>query len=178
VVFILNRYFAAMGSAVEEAGGYVDKFLGDGVMALFGVETTGPVGCRSALVAARKMAEQLAVLNDDLSGDLDTPLRMGIGIHAGPVVVGELGHGRTISVTAIGDAVNTASRLESLTKEVGAQLVVSEVVRDHAGVTFPDYPRQEIELRGREGQLTVHIVADALTLDVVANKSGAKPAAV
>jgi len=78
--------------------------------------------------------------------------------------LGARAHGRTISVTAIGAADNTASRLESLTKEVGAQLVVSEVGRDHAGVVFPDYPRQEIELRGREGKLTVHIVADALIL--------------
>jgi adenylate cyclase len=110
------------------------------------------------------MAEGLEILNDELAGDLESPLRMGIGIHAGPVVVGELGHGRTFAVTAIGDAVNTASRLEALTKETDAQLVVSEVVRSHAGVEFPDYPRQEIELRGREGRLTVHIVADAATI--------------
>jgi adenylate cyclase len=164
VVFILNRYFAAMGSAVEDAGGYVDKFIGDGVMALFGVDSTGRDGCRAALTAARTMAERLAILNDELAGDLESPLRMGIGIHAGPVVVGELGHGRTFAVTAIGDAVNTASRLEALTKDADAQLMVSEVVRSHAEVEFPDYPRQEIELRGREGRLTVHIVADASTI--------------
>jgi adenylate cyclase len=174
VVFILNRYFAAMGSAVEEAGGYVDKFIGDGVMALFGVDRTGSEGCRDALAAARNMAVRLQSLNDELGSDLETPLRIGIGIHAGPVVVGELGHGRTVSVTAIGDAVNTASRLETLTKELGAQLVVSEVVRDHAGVAFPDYPRQEIEVRGREERLTIHIVADASTLE---DREAAAPAA-
>ncbi|HSR73096.1 MAG TPA: adenylate/guanylate cyclase domain-containing protein, partial [Kiloniellales bacterium] len=126
VVFVLNRYFAAMGLAVEESGGRVDKFIGDGIMALFGIERGPRVDCRNALRAARRMAERLVEVNAALAHDLEQPLRIGIGIHVGPVIVGEMGYGSATSVTAIGDAVNTASRLEALTKELDAQLVLSE----------------------------------------------------
>ncbi len=112
VVFVLNRYFEAMGRAIEEASGQVDKFIGDGVMALFG--TTGDIalGARQALDAARRMSRNLAELNATLVHDLETPLKLGIGIHVGPAIVGEMGYGRTVSLTAIGDSVNTASRIE------------------------------------------------------------------
>ena len=108
--------FLGEGRAVEAAGGRVDKFLGDGVMALFGIESGAQVGCRQALAAARLMSQRLGELNLSLRDELDQPLRIGIGIHCGPVIVGEMGYGNTVSITAIGDAVNTASRLEELTK--------------------------------------------------------------
>ena len=117
VVFILNRYFAAVGRAVESAGGRVDKFLGDGVMALFGIESGAQQGCREALTAARLMSERMGELNASLRGEIERPLRIGIGIHAGPIIIGEMGYGGATAMTAIGDAVNTASRLEELTKE-------------------------------------------------------------
>ena len=94
VVFVLNRYFAAMGRAVEAAGGRVDKFIGDGVMALFGIESGARAGCREALAAARLMSERLGELNLSLRAELDQPLRIGIGIHAGPTIVGEMGYGK------------------------------------------------------------------------------------
>ncbi len=164
VVFVLNRYFAAMGKAVEQAGGRVDKFIGDGVMALFGVEGDAQRACADALAAARGMAHQLAEINGELANDLERPLRIGIGIHVGPVIVGEMGYGAATSVTAIGDAVNTASRLEAMTKELGAQLVLSEPVAERAGQDLGRFPRREVELRGREGALAVRVVADAATL--------------
>ncbi|MGH6959354.1 MAG: adenylate/guanylate cyclase domain-containing protein, partial [Dongiaceae bacterium] len=113
LVFLLNRYFRAMGTAVESAGGQLDKFIGDGVMALFGVGSRPSEGCRRALAAARRMSESLRELNRSLANDVAEPLRIGIGIHAGPAIVGEMGHGRATSVTAVGDTVNTASRLET-----------------------------------------------------------------
>ncbi|MGE3936918.1 MAG: adenylate/guanylate cyclase domain-containing protein, partial [Rhodospirillaceae bacterium] len=128
VVFVLNRYFAGMGEAVTQAGGHLDKFIGDGVMALFGVEGGLRQGCRQSLAAARAMAERLDELNRALAHDLERPLRIGIGIHVGPVIIGEMGYGRASGLTAIGDAVNTASRLETLTKQFACQLVVSEAV--------------------------------------------------
>ena len=118
VVFILNRYFAAMGAVVERRGGHVDKFVGDGIVALFGLDSSPVEGARQALAASAAMAEALATLNDELRQVLREPLRMGIGVHAGPAIVGELGWGRAVSLTAIGDTVNTASRLEALTKEL------------------------------------------------------------
>jgi len=164
VVFILNRYFATMGAAVEDAGGRIDKFIGDGVMALFGVDGSIDDGCQGALAAARDMAARLDELNQTLAHDLPEPLRIGIGIHSGPVIVGELGYKAATSLTAVGDAVNTASRLEAMSKELGVQLVLSEPVAARSGADLSGFPRQEIELRGRTGRLTV--VAVARVLDV------------
>ena len=112
LVFLLNRFFRAMGEAVEEAGGRVDKFIGDGVMALFGIGSTPAEGCRNAFEAARRMAIHLSEINTALAHDLPEPLRIGIGIHAGPAIIGEMGYGHATGLTAIGDAVNAASRLE------------------------------------------------------------------
>lgn len=164
VVFVLNRYFAAMGTAVEQSGGRVDKFIGDGVMALFGVDRDVEAGCRDAVAAARLMIEHLGELNRSLENDLDRPLRIGIGIHSGSVILGEMGYGRATAMTAIGDSVNTASRLEALTKEFKAELVVSEPVAIRAGLDLGAFPRHEIEVRGRAGQLAVFVVGETASL--------------
>jgi adenylate cyclase len=173
VVFILNRYFAAVGRAVESAGGRVDKFLGDGVMALFGIESGAQEGCREALTAARLMSERMGELNASLRGEIEHPLRIGIGIHAGPIIIGEMGYGGATAITAIGDAVNTASRLEELTKEYTVELVVSEVVVAHAGFDLSDFPRQEVEIRGKREMLAVRTLLSAAELPA----SPAAPAA-
>ena len=164
VVFILNRYFAAMGRAIEHVGGRVDKFLGDGIMALFGVESEIGPGCRAALAAARLMSERLVELNEALNTELAEPLRIGIGLHAGPVIVGEMGYGSASAITAIGDSVNTASRLEGLTKEYDAELVVSADVMAHAGLDVPGGRRDEIEIRGKQQKLAVAVFASAQEL--------------
>jgi adenylate cyclase len=164
VVFVLNRYFAAMGRAVEAAGGRVDKFIGDGVMALFGIENDARAASRAALDAARLMSERLEELNRSLSGELEQPLRIGIGIHIGPTIVGEMGYGSAVAITAIGDAVNTASRLETLTKTYGCQLVVSEETVLRAGLDLSAFPRYEIEIRGKRDMLAVRTVASAALL--------------
>ncbi|GGF22124.1 adenylate/guanylate cyclase domain-containing protein [Aliidongia dinghuensis] len=158
VVFLLNRYFEEMGRAIEGAGGQVDKFIGDGIMALFGVESSIEEGCRAALAAAAAMSERLVHLNQMLSADLARPLRIGIGIHAGPTIIGEMGFGRTVSVTAIGDAVNTASRLEAMTKEAGVELIVSEIVARHAATDLDRFPALEIMVRGRAQPLTIRSI--------------------
>ncbi|MFI4986419.1 MAG: adenylate/guanylate cyclase domain-containing protein [Alphaproteobacteria bacterium] len=176
VVFVLNRYFAAMGHAVQEAGGQIDKFIGDGVMALFGVEEGPERGCRSALAAARAMVEQLAELNRVLAHELSEPLRIGIGIHAGPAIVGEMGYERATTLTAVGDAVNTASRLESLTKDYGAELVVSEQVVRYAGLDPTPYPHHEIMVRGRQQPLTILVVADTRSLPAAHEREPERPA--
>jgi adenylate cyclase len=161
LVFLLNRYFAEMGHAVQAAGGHIDKFIGDGVMALFGLDSGPAEGCRQALAAAKEMAQRLQSLNRTLAQELPEPLRMGIGIHTGPAIVGEMGYGTAVSITAVGDAVNTASRLEALTKSYQCELVVSEAVLRRAGIEAKDAPRHEIEIRGRVERLAVRTFASA-----------------
>ena len=164
VVFVLNRYFSAMGRAIETAGGRVDKFIGDGIMALFGIESGSPAGCRAALVAARLMSQRLDELNLSLQAELDRPLRIGIGIHCGPVIVGEMGYGNAATITAIGDAVNTASRLEELTKEYDCELVVSEETVRRAGTDLSAFPHHEIEIRGKREMLAIRTLDRAASL--------------
>jgi adenylate cyclase len=164
VVFLLNRYFRATGQAIEAAGGRVDKFIGDGVMAIFGLTSEPHLACRQAIDAARRMAEALDDLNEALSGDLDQPLRIGIGLHAGPSIVGEMGYERATQLTAIGDTVNTASRLESLTKEFAVELVVSQELIDRAGLDLQAYESHDVEIRGRQERLTVRAIKRAKDL--------------
>jgi adenylate cyclase len=158
VVFLLNRYFAAMGQAIEAAGGQVDKFIGDGVMALFGVEAGRAAASRQALDAARRMAARLAELNEALASDLKEPLRMGIGLHIGPAIVGEMGYGGVKGLTAVGDTVNTASRLEGLCKEYAAELVVSQDLLDQAGADLSAFRAEQVAIRGRRDELRVRVV--------------------
>ncbi|TAD89039.1 MAG: adenylate/guanylate cyclase domain-containing protein [Alphaproteobacteria bacterium] len=164
LVFLLNRYFAEMGQAIETAGGRIDKFIGDGIMALFGVDDGPEAGAKSALTAAAAMADRLERLNTELAATLDAPLKIGIGLHAGHAIVGEMGWGRAVSLTAIGDMVNTASRLESLTKDLGAQLVFSEDVARFAGLDLDQFAQEEVVIRGRQTSLRVAKVVDARTL--------------
>ncbi len=164
VVFVLNRYFAGMGSAVSEAGGYLDKFIGDGVMALFGVDRPVSEAARQALTAAKLMAQRLDELNKSLSTELREPLRIGIGLHVGPAIIGEMGYGKATSLTAVGDSVNTASRLETMTKEFSAQLVVSEAVAHNANIDLSAFPSHEIGVRGRSENITARVVTWARDL--------------
>jgi adenylate cyclase len=175
VVFILNRYFAAVGRSVESVGGRIDKFLGDGVMALFGIDSGAAAGCRGALAAARLISQRMGELNASLSGELDQPLRIGIGIHAGPIIIGEMGYGGTSSTTAIGDAVNTASRLEALTKEYRCELVVSDAVVTRAGLDLAGFPRHEIEVRGKRALLAVRTLPRAADLPAAAPAAAPQP---
>ncbi len=113
VVFVINQYFRHMGEAIEKSGGHLDKFIGDGVMALFGLEDSSDQAAQKALSAAKEMAIALEQMNQSLKSDLGEPLRIGIGLHMGQTIIGEMGYGKATSITAIGDAVNTASRLEA-----------------------------------------------------------------
>lgn len=161
VVHLLNRYFKTMGAAIDDAGGHVDKFIGDGIMALFGLDTDPETAARQALRAARSMGAALDGLNHEFRAELPQPLRMVIGLHLGTTIVGELGYGRSITLTAIGDAVNVASRLEGVAKEQNVPFVVSTALLERAGITADALPHQEVALRGRGESL--HVVLFAAT---------------
>jgi len=166
LVFLLNSYFEAVGQSITGAGGFVDKFIGDGVMALFGVETGPMDGCREALVAARRMIEHVQNLSHALAQELNEPLKIGIGIHCGPAVVGRMGYGATVHLTAIGDTVNVASRLQDLTKEFACQLVISEEVTRQAGLNVSGLSRHEITVRNRREALAIFAIDDVAALAI------------
>ena len=163
-VHTLNQYFEAMSQAIELHHGYVDKFIGDGLMALFGLDEGAAAACRHALGAAREMAERLEALNARLSHTVREPLRIGIGINAGPAIVGEMGNKAATSLTALGDSVNTASRVEGLTKRLGIQLVITPRVGEMAGIDLSGFQRMSASVRGKAEPLAVVAVTSALDL--------------
>ena len=137
MVFLLNRYFAEMGHAVEEAGGRIDKFIGDGVMALFGldsgVEARLPRGARRGQGHGRAPASISTARSPTTCPSRCASASASM---SAPRSSARWAMARAVSVTAVGDSVNTASRLEGLTKTYGAQLVVSEAVVLRAGIAL------------------------------------------
>jgi adenylate cyclase len=148
VVFLLNLLFAAMAESVEKSGGYYSNFTGDGLMALFGLKGKRPEGARAALQCALTMFQTLDILNDRLGAELAAPLAIGIGIHTGEAIVGRMGPPKTPILSAVGDSVNTAARLESMTKELGMPLVVSAETLRAAGIST-SMELKSVSLRGR-----------------------------
>ncbi|MHA1545903.1 MAG: adenylate/guanylate cyclase domain-containing protein [Alphaproteobacteria bacterium] len=158
VVFLLNRYCSLMAGAIIANGGYVDKFIGDGVMAIFGITDGITVGCRNALAAAAAMGAALDELNAEIVDGGGNPIKMGVGIHAGPAILGRIGaaggDGSAGGITALGDTVNAASRLETATKKLDT-VVISLHVLKAAKVELPNGAEHEITVKGRSAALKV-----------------------
>ncbi|MFB6450791.1 adenylate/guanylate cyclase domain-containing protein [Bradyrhizobium tunisiense] len=163
-VFIVNRFLGAVSQAVIENGGQPNQFVGDGMLALFGLSADPQEACRQALKAASGIATHIDELNELLSHDLRQPIRFGIGIHGGEVIIGDIGYRDHIVFTALGDAVNVAARLQDMTKTLACEAVVSEEVRRSAGLADDALPQQEVAIRGRDEPLAVRVVADAREL--------------
>jgi adenylate cyclase len=158
VVFILNRYFEAVGTAIERAGGVTSLFMGDGVMALFDPKDAATGGCREAVHAAHLMAEAVSVLSEELADELNEPMRIGIGIHAGSAVVGRMGWGESFHLTAVGDTINVAARLEQATKDYGAELVISEAAAVLAGLDVRAFDQHDLTVRNRAQPVLVRVI--------------------
>ena len=163
-VFVVNRFLGAVSQAVIECGGQPNQFLGDGQLALFGLSAGRQVACRQALKAAAMIGANIEELNRYLKHDLREPIRFGIGIHSGEVIVGDIGYRDHMVFTALGDAVNVAARLQDMTKSLGCEAVVSEEVLATAGLAADALPRQQVEIRGRKEPMTVRVVASAKAL--------------
>ena len=163
-VFILNRYFEAVGESVEEAGGYIDKFIGDGVLALFGLKASPQQAAKQALDAALRIKAALVHLNEEYESEFEHPLKIAMGLHAGPAIVGQMGYGQATSLTAVGDTINAASRLEGLAKELNVELVISEDLASRAGLDLSDRDRQIVQIRGRAAPLGSWIIPQADSL--------------
>jgi adenylate cyclase len=163
VVYILNRYFEDMGKAIVDHGGQIDKFLGDGILAYFGLDQDPRVGCRNAVLACQAMAERLVEVNRRLEHVVKEPLALGLGLHFGDVIPGSLGYRDHRSLTIIGDTVNTASRLQGLNKPAGSQLVLSTAVAAQAGLDLSFLPLRVAQVWGRNEPIRVYVVKDILT---------------
>lgn len=165
VVFILNRFFEAVGSAITAAGGMPNQFIGDGMMAIFGADSDAADACRRALRAARLIDWHLAEMNRALANELQQPIAFGVGIHAGEVILGTMGYREHAQTTAIGEAVHIASRLQELTKEYRCQLVVSEIVGKRADISLDAFPTHEVQVRGLSAPLSIYAIDSAAALD-------------
>ncbi len=154
-MFLLNRFFAEVGEGINGPGGWIDKYLGDGLLALFGVNQPVEEACRSALVAAIEIDAALERLNHELKDELTTPLRIGVGLHVGPLILGRIGHRASAATTVIGPAVNVASRLEALTKEYAVQVIASAELMRMAGVPVQDLRRADVVVRGASAATSV-----------------------
>src|SRR3954470_17608635 len=163
-VFIANRFLGAVSQAVIESGGRPNQFVGDGMLALFGLSVSRQEACRQALRAAALVAGHGDELNKFLAHDLHEPIRFGIGIHGGEVIVGDIGYRDHMVFTALGDAVNVAARLQDMTKPLACEAVISDEVRTTAGVAADALPQQQVEIRGRNEPMIVRTVADTRTL--------------
>jgi adenylate cyclase len=149
MIALLNRYYAEASAAIHARGGAIDKFIGDGLMATFGVPQPLPAPQRNALEAAQDMLVRVARLNTELAAEGLAPLEIGIGIHSGEVLAGYVGSRKRRDFTVIGDPVNTASRLESMSKTAGYPVICSNEVAAAVGFAggLVDLGLQEIKGR-------------------------------
>ncbi len=148
VVGLLNRYFSAMTDIIFAHGGTLDKYLGDGLMALFGAPTTTPEDASNALNTAVAMQRRILGINMELQQEGLPEIGVGIGLHTGEVTVGYIGSERRSEYTAIGDSVNTASRLES--NALGGQILLSDATAKAARSRYKLKARDPITVKNRE----------------------------
>jgi adenylate cyclase len=147
VVGLLNRYFSAMTEIIFDHGGTLDKYIGDGLMALFGAPSASPTDAMNAVKAAVTMQKRLTSLNDELGQAGYGKISVGIGLHTGEATIGYIGSDKRSEYTAIGDTVNLASRLESNAK--GGEILMSEATAAASGNLIPVTPREPLTVKNR-----------------------------
>jgi adenylate cyclase len=160
VVQMVNEFFTAMTEVILEAGGTLDKYIGDCVMALFGAPVEGPDDVERGVSAATRMQREVARMNVKRAGLGLCEVKIGVGLHTGPAVVGNIGSAQRMQYTAIGDTVNVAARVASTAAP--GQVLVSEPVRAAVpgGESFA--PLGEVKLKGREQKVNIYSVPWAM----------------
>ncbi|MCC6556241.1 MAG: adenylate/guanylate cyclase domain-containing protein [Polyangiaceae bacterium] len=157
VVSFLNEYFTTMVDIVFRYGGTLDKYIGDGLMAVFGAPFTVDYAPGRAVLAAIEMVHALERFNERqrlVFGDI----RMGVGIATGTVVLGNIGSNQRMEFTCIGDTVNTASRLEQINKELGSSIVVCQSTFEALGNSIPAHPAEGATIRGKSRDVRPYVV--------------------
>jgi len=162
VVELLNEYFSEMTDLVFENGGTLDKYLGDGLMAVFGAPLTKEDDSLRAVKTAIEMQQALVKLNRDWEAMGQRSLKMGLGINTGPVTAGNIGSSRRMDYTVIGDAVNLASRL--CANAAGGQILISESTHRTLGGSLPAKRLDPIRVKGKETPVEVYEILWAETL--------------
>jgi adenylate cyclase len=157
VLFILNQFFDEMSKALAATGGHYSNFTGDGLMAIYGLETADPgTSAMQALRGAREVLLRLDKVNARLKADLKEPLRIGVGIHFGEAIVGAMGPPRSQIITAIGDTVNTTARLEGLTKDYNCSLILSQAAAQATGLKLDGHDLHQTTVKGRTGSIAFY----------------------
>lgn len=153
VVGLLNRYFSAMSEIIFSYGGTLDKYIGDGLMAIFGAPNTTPEDAQNAVKTAVAMQQRIVSLNDELEKEGYGRISVGIGLHTGEATIGYIGSEQRSEYTAIGDTVNLASRLESNSK--GGQILISESTVKASGNIFPVIAHKPLTVKNRLQPVTL-----------------------
>lgn len=162
VIHVLNRYFNRVGAIINKHGGQIDNFMGDGIMALFGIDDT-PDPTLRAVRAGVEMIAAVEAMQPYFEAQFKTNFRIGVGIHYGEVVLGVVGVGERRRLTAIGDAVNLASRIESANKDAGTDLLVSEDAHQQVKDHFRFGKCFEFRIKGKTGQYSLYEVLGAVS---------------
>jgi len=160
VVEWLNDYFSRMHKVVESFGGHINKFLGDGLMIVFGapVDRGGEEEARAAVDCGLAMLDEVERINEDWKGTGRPIIKIGCGIHTGEATCGVVGAERRLEYTLIGDTVNLASRLESTTKELSVPILVSEATARFLNDEYETKPLGEVKVKGKTKNTTVFTV--------------------
>jgi adenylate cyclase len=158
-VSFLSQYFAQVTQIVFRHGGTVDKFIGDGMMAVFGAPQSHGDDALRAVRTGLEMIEMVRARGDEWKKVLGIEVSIGVGISTGDAIVGSIGSELRSDYTAIGDTVNLASRLETLTKELGVPILISETTTAEINVEMHLRPLQHVKVVGREKPLLVYTSA-------------------
>lgn len=160
-VLLVNRFLQEITQAAEAHGGRISMYLSDGAMAIFGLDGQRGMGSRDAIAAGRDMLRVARMLDAELGSALPMPLRIGIGIHCGPAVIARVGDAeRGYTITALGETVSIASRLEAATKELLADMLVSEAALQASRATLPGSTIREVPMRGHDTPIKAYAFSE------------------